>query len=69
LGYVLGVGATWIISDGCYSILLYLNKSSYRGKERQTWRKDHWIRVLRGLWGMVFMGIGLVLVVLGIKAT
>jgi hypothetical protein len=65
LGAVLCIGGTWIISDGCYSILLYLNKPSYRGEEKQTWGKDHWIRCLRILWGLVFIGIGLVLIVKG----
>ena len=55
--YLLGIIGAWLFSDGLYSILLYLNAPAYHGK-KQTWRKDHWIRVCR-------MTLGVILIVLG----
>ena len=56
--YLTGIIGAWIFSDGLYSILLYLNKSAYHGR-KQTWRRDHWIRVAR-------MGLGLILIAFGL---
>jgi hypothetical protein len=50
----LGVIGAWVFSDGLYSILLYTGKPAYHGP-RQTWMRDHWIRLVR-------MALGLVLV-------
>lgn len=58
--YCLGVIGAWLFSDGLYSILLYLNKPGYNGAE-QTWRRDHWIRALRGVLGLIIMALGAIL--------
>ena len=58
--YTLGVIGAWIFSDGLYSIFLYLNKPAYhRGK--QTWKRDHWIRVVRMLLGLYLILVGVML--------
>ena len=56
--YLMGIIGAWIFSDGLYSIFLYLNKPAYHGR-KQTWKRDHWIRVVR-------MGLGLILIVFGL---
>lgn len=37
---------TWLLSNGIISIELYKNSQSWRGT-RQTWAKDHSIRIIR----------------------
>jgi len=56
-GFLLGCMATWIFSDAVYSIVLYLNADSYNGK-KQTWRRDHYIRVIRGILAIAIIIIG-----------
>lgn len=60
LGYWIGLVGMWIISDGILSWTLYLNAPSYEGTKRQTFCRDHWVRLVRiicgGLliyWGML----------------
>lgn len=53
------VGGTWLVSDAIYSITLYINATSYGGK-KQTWRRDHWIRLLRLFWGLFFIIAGFI---------
>jgi len=53
--WVLGVGGTWIISDGILSWTLYLNAPSYEGSKRQTFLRDHWVRFVRILVGIVMI--------------
>ncbi len=45
---------TWILSDAIYSILLYLSADGHSGKP-QTWKRDHWVRVVRGLLGLIMI--------------
>ncbi len=53
---------TVIFMDGLYSIILYLGKPSWRGGKAQTFKKDHWVRVVRMLLALVVIGIGVLLV-------
>ncbi len=47
----------WVFSDAILSITLYLHAKSYDGT-KQTWAKDHSIRIVRGLCGIALMVIG-----------
>ena len=57
-GYFIGIIGCWIFSDAILSITLYLNAPSYDGSEKQTWAKDHWVRIIRGILGIVLMWMG-----------
>lgn len=52
------IAGTWLVSDALYSYALYAHSQSWRG-DKQTWLKDHWIRVVRlGLaCGILFVGV------------
>jgi len=56
--YVTGLIGMWILSDAILSITLYLNAPSYEGSKKQTWKKDHWVRAVRGICGIALMWIG-----------
>ncbi len=43
--FLVGAGV-WLISDALYSYFLYAHSQSWRG-DRQTWFKDHWVRLVR----------------------
>ncbi len=45
---------TWLFGDAIYSILLYLTAEGYSGK-KQTWARDHWVRVVRGVIGLALI--------------
>ena len=62
IGYLIGLGAMWVFSDGIYSIALYINTPSFREGEKQSWKKDHAIRIVRCLISLCFMFTGFVLV-------
>ncbi len=49
---------TWIFSDGILSWTLYLNAPSYEGSEKQTFLRDHWIRLVRILAGIALIVMG-----------
>ncbi len=55
--YITGLIGCWIFSDGAYSIALYLGAPSFRG-DKQSWSKDHAIRVIRCILGIVLIVIG-----------
>ena len=57
---LVGIG-TWFLSDGIYSWKLYLNSPSYQGSPKQTFRRDHWIRLLRIILSIVVIYIGVTL--------
>ena len=57
IAYLTGIIGAWIFSDGLYSILLYTGKTAYHG-EKQTWRRDHWIRVVRMVLGCTLIIFG-----------
>jgi len=54
--WVIAIG-WWNIHDAIFSISLYLNKDGYHGK-KQTWRKDHWVRVVRLIGGIALLYFG-----------
>lgn len=56
--WVLCGGGMWIFSDAVYSITLYLSAPSYEGSKKQTWGRDHWVRVVRGIMGGIMMVSG-----------
>lgn len=47
-----------LIHDAIYSISLYFNAPSYDGSPRQSWRKDHWVRIARGTVGLALIVVG-----------
>lgn len=55
--YWVGIIGMWVFSDGLLSWILYRNKESYRG-DRQTFKKDHWIRLVRCVVGVALIIIG-----------
>ena len=55
---ILIIIGTWLLSDAVYSITLYLNSKSYDG-EKQTWKRDHFVRVIRGILAILIIVIGL----------
>jgi hypothetical protein len=57
-GYILGIIGTWILSDAIYSYSLYANAPTYDNRPKQTWRKDHWVRAVRGGLGIIIIAIG-----------
>ena len=54
---LVGIGV-WLLSDAVYSITLYLNAPSYDGKPKQTFRQDHWVRVLRAILAITIIWTG-----------
>lgn len=57
MGYLIGLMGMWLFCDAVFSISIYLNKAGYHG-EKQTWRRDHWIRIIRALCGVALIVIG-----------
>lgn len=52
---LLAILGTWLISDAIYSIILYLGQPNFDGVKRQTWLRDHSIRIVRGLIGLTLI--------------
>jgi len=44
----------WLLLDGIGSIIMYYNRTGYDGK-KQTWKRDHWMRVVRAAMGVALM--------------
>jgi len=61
MAYILGLLGMWLFSDAILSIILYLNAPSYAGSPKQTWKKDHWIRIVRAICAIIIIEIGWVL--------
>ena len=57
-GYTVGLIGVVILWDGLYSITLYLNAPSYAKGRKQSWRRDHWVRLVRMLLGITLVVIG-----------
>lgn len=57
-GYILGLIGMWILSDAILSWSLYINAPSYEGSKRQTFARDHWVRLVRGICGVILMVMG-----------
>ena len=49
-------GGVWITQDAIASILFYLKHNDER------WHFNHAVRLFRGIWGLVFIGIGVWLI-------
>ncbi len=58
MGYWIGIIGCWIVSDGILSWTLYLNAPSYEGSKRQTFLRDHWVRLIRIILGLILVGMG-----------
>lgn len=58
MGYILGLIGMWIFSDAVYSYTLYANSPTYDVNKRQTWKKDHWVRLVRAILAVGIMVIG-----------
>jgi len=58
MGYILGLIGMWIFSDAVYSYTLYANNPTYDENKRQTWKKDHWVRLVRAILAIGIMVIG-----------
>ena len=58
MGYLLALIGMWLLSDAIYSFVLYVNAPSYDGKTRQTFKKDHFIRLIRGILAVIIIVIG-----------
>ena len=54
---ILIIAGTWILADAIYSINVYINSPSYEGS-RQSFRRDHWVRVVRGILAIIIIVIG-----------
>jgi len=51
-------GGMWVLSDGILSWTLYANAKSYGDGDRQTFKRDHWVRLVRIICGLFFMVLG-----------
>ncbi len=58
IGYIVGLIGMWILSDGVLSWTLYLNAPSYEGSKKQNFKRDHWVRCVRIIAGVVLMILG-----------
>lgn len=58
MSYWLGVIGTWIISDGLYSWSLYKHSEGWNGAN-QTFKKDHWVRLVRIILGFILVLMGM----------
>jgi len=58
MNYLTGLIGCWLLSDAIYSWSLYLNAPSYEGSPKQTFKKDHWVRLLRGILSVILIIIG-----------
>ena len=61
IGYLLGLLGMWVISDGILSWTLYLNAPSYEGSKKQTFWRDHWVRLTRIICGAAIIYFGYLL--------
>jgi hypothetical protein len=62
IGYILGLLGMWVISDGILSWTLYLNAPSYEGSPKQTFFRDHWVRLARIIIGLAIIYLGYLLI-------
>ncbi len=58
MGYIIGLVGMWVLSDGILSWTLYLNAPSYEGSKKQTFLRDHWVRLIRCMCGIFLMVVG-----------
>jgi len=62
IGFLLAIIGTWVATDGIYSWTLYLNAPSYEGSPRQTFWKDHYIRLIRIILGISTIILGYLII-------
>ena len=58
IGYIIGLIGMWVVSDGILSWTLYAHAISYENNRKQTFCKDHWVRLVRIICGVVLMWLG-----------
>lgn len=58
MNYLIGLIGMWLMSDAIYSYSIYLQAPGYQGQPKQTWKKDHWVRLVRFLCGVALIIIG-----------
>ena len=56
LGIILVSGGIWLTQDAIASILYYL------GRDNERWYFNHAVRLFRGLWGIVFIVMGIMVI-------
>ena len=61
MGYWIGIIGMWVVSDGILSWTLYANAQSYENHRKQTFKKDHWVRLVRIICGLALIGMGAVI--------
>ena len=61
LGGALIMMGTVNFMDGLFSIILYLDKPSFRNAQRQSWKRDHSVRLGRMALSVGFIAAGFVL--------
>ena len=66
-GIILCALAMWFFSDGVYSWTLYLNAPSYEGSKRQTFLRDHWVRLTRIIGSFAVEWLGILLITGGVS--
>lgn len=57
MSYFIGLIGMWCFTDAVFSVSIYWNKAGYHG-EKQTWARDHWVRVVRAFCGIALMVMG-----------
>ena len=58
IAYFLGIIGCWLLGDAIYSWTLYANAPTYDDNKKQTLKKDHWVRLVRGILGIALMVMG-----------
>jgi len=61
IAYGLGLVGMWILSDAILSWSLYINAPSYEGSKKQTFKRDHWVRLVPGICGVLLMVWGCII--------
>lgn len=59
--YIIGLIGMWLCCDGILSLNLYINAPAEwrEGKKaKQTWARDHWIRIVRIVCGITLIWLG-----------
>jgi hypothetical protein len=54
---LIGLGV-WLLSDAIYSYVLYYDKVGPDNVKRQSWKRDHWLRAVRGLIAITLIVMG-----------
>ena len=55
IGLILIIGGTWVLQDSLASILYYLKRDD------EKWYFNHLVRLLRAIWGVVFIVCGVII--------